>query len=373
MSRFPRSFVTDDVGWPATSDDWLGRGRPEAMTRLGAIYGPFPDVAVQLTHDTVDETVLDDGASLLRQSAITVTTEHGSWKLCTAAWIPADTPVRGIVLGGNFQGNHATNPSPALRICDGSDPRLGRLYYENAEFRPPAERGSLSHRWPVQLINRRGYAVVTFSYLQCGPDSPNLFHLGAHPAVVGPGRQAYRWGAIGVWAWTLSRVLDLIEQGHLVGEPNAPVIGFGHSRMGKTALWAAAQDQRFAGVIANQSGAMGAALSRDVGETPAILAHVRPYWFTEEFSELALGTGLLPVNQDKLLACIAPRILIVGSAEGDFWADPAGEQLATHNARRVWALTGDENRVRYHLRPGIHEVYPEDWAVYLAHLDELVG
>src|SRR5690606_23885420 len=119
----------------------------------------------------------------------------------------------------------------------------------------------------------------------------------------------------------------------------------GHSRLGKAALWAAAQDPRFAAAISNNSGCMGAALSRPVGETPEVLARIRPYWFAPRFTETVLAGQPLPVDQHQLIAAIAPRPVYVASASDDANADPQGEVAALRTARwrtrrRSWRRAG---------------------------------
>lgn len=244
---------------------------------------------------------------------------------------------------------------------------------------------------PVEEIIDHGYALVVVDYKGMVNDA----HFGnfsdgiaAHFGTTAT-RTEDEWGKIGMWAWGTSRVMDyLIDDQPQLDTKRVAVIG--QSRLGKTALWCGAQDERFAAVISNDSGYGGAASSKKgSGERVDDFLRMGSWdWFCENFQNYR---GALedekPYDQSFLLALIAPRYLLVGSAEKDRGADPQSEFLTTLHASAAWELLGkkglvtenkmpiapvylDEGDVHYHCREGLHYLSREDWAAYIRFLDE---
>jgi hypothetical protein len=251
-----------------------------------------------------------------------------------------------------------------------------------------ATRGTHAHRWNVESVIARGYATVTAYYGDLCEDRPEGLRSDVGALFGGADvetRATDAWGAIGIWAWGLSRALDCLSADPEIDATRVAV--HGHSRLGKAALWAGAQDERFAAVISNDSGCGGAALSmRDYGETVERINTAFPYWFARNFRRYNGREKEMPLDQHELLALIAPRPLHVASAEDDRWADPRGEFLALQATEPVYRLFGHRglgvttmpavnqtvlgDSLAYHIRPGPHDITPVDWANYLDFADQ---
>jgi len=279
-------------------------------------------------------------------------------------------------------------PYPAFLACNFAG---NHTVHEDSNIRKPSgwvyqklERGGKSSRWPIEKIVKRGYAVVTLCYGDIDPDSNDGFKNGVHQLFPKYQNRDDNWAAIGGWAWGLSRVLDYLEGYDQIDATRVAMMG--HSRLGKTALWAGATDERFALVISNNSGCGGAALARRrFGETVQRINTALPHWFCKNHKRYNNNEGAMPVDQHMLLSLIAPRPVYVASAENDLWADPRGEFLSCVGADPVYKLLGTKGlpqhtlpevgrpiagQIAYHIRTGKHDVTEFDWQQYLNFADQ---
>jgi (4-O-methyl)-D-glucuronate---lignin esterase len=235
-------------------------------------------------------------------------------------------------------------------------------------------------------ILARGWGYATVGYQDIQPDRVNTFTQGVIGATLPSGQQqpaADEWGTISAWSWGISRMLDYFETDRSVNAKRVAV--FGHSRLGKTVLWASARDERIAAVFSSCAGEMGSALARrDWGETVDDMAQNFPWQFARNFQKWAGRWNDMPVDAHMLIALSAPRPVFITGGTADQWADPVGEFLAEVAAGPVYRLLGKKDVGVTHLPPldtpltsgdlgwhyhtGGHSATPADWKAFLEFL-----
>ncbi len=385
--RLPDLLATAEGRPIDSAADWPERRAELLATFANEVYGHTPRQQIPMRAVTTDHA--DDalaGTAIRKQITLHFSGEADGPQMNLLLYLPrqATAPVP-LFLGLNFGGNQTIHADPAIQITQNwVRPNPERGVIENRAT--AASRGASASRWPVEAIIARGYGLGTIYCGDLDPDHDDGFQNGIHPLFYGAGQQRpapNQWGSLGAWAWGLSRALD-----HLATEPAvdlARVAVMGHSRLGKAALWAGAQDERFALVISNNSGCGGAALSRRCyGETVAAINERFPHWFCANFHAYNNQEDALPIDQHQLLALLAPRPLYVASAVEDQWADPLGEFLAAHHVSALYTLLGKEplptseqppvdrpvmGGVGYHIRSGGHDVTAYDWARFMDFAD----
>ena len=239
--------------------------------------------------------------------------------------------------------------------------------------------------WPAEMIIDKGYAVASFNVSDAAPDKKDTYVHGVLDQLY-PEQLEKDDGmkAIGAWAWAASRVMDYFETDEDIDVHKVAIVG--HSRGGKTSLWAGALDQRFAMVFSSCSGNTGASLARrQYGETISLINKQFGYWFANNYKEYSTQVNKLPVDQHKLIALMAPRPVYTTNAVEDRWADPRGSYLSLLNARPVYNLYGKatalapeppavnspiiKSTIGYHFREGIHDLNVYDWENFIRFAD----
>ncbi|MCS7139032.1 MAG: acetylxylan esterase [Crenarchaeota archaeon] len=362
---------------------WMKRRRPEILELFRThVYGRAPlGKPEEASFEVFDENenALDGKAK--RKQVLIKFTKNGESSMDLLIYLPKNSIPAPVFLMLNFGGNHTVSPEPEIRI------RKRQSNTPWGEFFSSEKSRGWDRSIPLEKILSRGYGFATACYSDIDPDFHDGFKNGVHgvfDSLFGEERPPDAWGSIGAWAWGLSRALDYIETDKdLDGES---VIVMGVSRLGKAALWAGAQDERFSIVISNTSGCGGAALSRRrFGETVRMINTAFPHWFCENFKKYNDREDELPVDQHMLIALIAPRPVYVASADEDLWCDPRGEFLAAKAADPVYRLLGKEGlpidempplnypvmgTIGYHIRSGGHGLTEYDWDRYMDFADK---
>ncbi len=369
---------------------WRKSRRPEILELFESqVYGrihPRPR-GMKFEVTSIDKTALG-GKATRKEITVHFTGKKDGPSMTILLYLPNDAPKPvPAFLGLNFEGNHAIHSDPGITLSQ----RWMRNNKDEGIVNNRAtekSRGSEADRWSVEKILSRGYAVATIYYGDIEPDHVDGWKDGVRGYYLREqGDSEFErndWGAIGAWGWGLSRALDYLEKDRAIDSKRVAAIG--HSRLGKTSLWAGAQDERFALVISNNSGEGGAALARRCfGERTANLNKSFPHWFCGNFKQYNDRENDLPVDAHELIALIAPRPVYVASASEDKWADPLGEFLAAKHAEPVYALFGKDGlgigdmpaldtpvggTIGYHIRKGKHDVTDYDWEQYLNFADK---
>ncbi len=392
----PDPLVANDGSRVRDAATWRAKRRPELLELFAReVYGRTPagrPAAMHWETTAVDRAALG-GKAVRKEITVWFTAGKAGPKMHLMIYQPAGASGAHApwpaFLGLNFYGNNCVNADPGIAMS-------------TAWMRPSADfkivnnrategtRGAHASRWDVENVVARGYATATIYYGDLCEDrneglTKDVAALFATGAV--NDRAPDAWGAIGIWAWGLSRALDVLSADPEIDGMRVAV--HGHSRLGKAALWAGAQDERFAMVISNNSGAGGASLNKRIyGETVERINTSFPFWFAKNFRAYNARESALPIDAHELVALMAPRPVHVASAEDDKWADPRGEFLAAKHAEPVYALFGKKglgvaewpavNRpalgdgLAYHMRPGPHDIKPQDWGYYCDFADKVL-
>ena len=372
-----------------SSHDWEDYRRKEILAYYqDEIYGEWIQLNDKISRSTrivLDETVAYHQTSV-RHLEVLMTfyakeNKDDSLQIPMSIFLPKSTSIKGVFFSLNFYGNVTIDTLSTILFNRSFVP-------ENEKFKivsnqqTEASRGTSSWRWPVEAVVSSGYGIATCYAGDFAPDHKRHYKEGVLKWM----KSFRKWrknapGNIGAWAWGLTemksswRALNIAE--------NLPEIVLGHSRLGKAALWAGVNDTTWSAVISNNSGCAGAALfKRPVGEDVYRILIRFPYWFAPRFRHYSKHEDRLALDQQMLLALVAPRPLYVASAIQDTWSDPEGEYLAWCYSQKVFALyQGQEYpcafpainqpvvhpdlKMGYHVRKGDHDITLYDWKMFI--------
>lgn len=359
----PELLVSEEGRRIATREEWERIRRPEILKFFrDRVYGRRPCERPSLLRfePIAEDRVMMDGAAVRKRVRIVYGGDYGTNSFSATAFIPMvrKKPVSSFLL-----------------ICN-RDPK------KNID----PDRREKSGFWPAEEIVRRGFAAIAFYNGDVAPDYVHGNTVGAFTAfedVTRRYRDQSAWGLISCWGWGASRVLDWVETEPTLDARRVAVVG--HSRGGKTALVAAAMDERFAMACVNDSGCCGMKLNHielPASERPLHTIRNRQNWYCLGFTEFANREREMPYDMHALAALIAPRRLCVASASDDSEAGPVGEFWSARLASPAWELYGkrglvssdafpaaghplQEGEISYHVRRGGHDLTAYDWHVYM--------
>lgn len=342
-----------DAGQTVTDkSQWEKVRRPELLDAFGHfIYGRIPAAPQKISFKTIqqdDQTF--DGKAVYRKIAIELSQDGRQFTFHLQVYTPK-----------------SDKPLPVFLLCNNRG-RPGHPILPNSSF------------WPADKLVQQGFAAAMVNNKELADDRNETYRDGVMQLYPQDNQRPDGWGAISAWAYGMSRCVDFLVQDKAIDAGRISVVG--HSRGGKIAFWAAANDPRIAMVCANDSGCTGTAIARrKVGETIAEINKGFPYWFNSIYKQYDNREDDLPLDQHMLVALVAPRVICVGSALDDVWADPHGEYLSLVHATPVFELYGltgmpttlpvvlDGNtlggHMAYHIRQGGHGLKDHDWQCYV--------
>ena len=387
--ELPSLLTAKDGSKISTKDQWLKVRRNEVLSDFeDYMYGKIPVGEIDVEVEKGKELLAFDGKASMKEIKMTFSKNGRKQAMSILIFLPKANTKVPVFVGLNFYGNHTISDNPDISIPT-SWSRNSDSFGISGNKPSEKSRGVRQNRWAIEKIIDRGYGIATIYYGDIDPDKDD-FTDGIHALFYENGQTKPKndeWGSIAAWAWGLSRAMDYFEEDDAIDESRIAVMG--HSRLGKTSLWAGALDERFAIVISNDSGCGGAALSRrQFGETVWRINNSFPHWFNDNFNKYSNNEGALPIDQHMLIALVAPRPVYVTSAQDDRWADPKGEFLSAYHAGPVYKLFDlkglpnekmpDVNQpvhksVGYHMRTGGHDVKDYDWEKWMDFADMHFG
>lgn len=366
-----------------TVAQWEKLRRPEILKTLSTeMYGFTPTSKVKVKTKIIEiNKKAINGKATRKQIELTFIKNKKELKVQVLVYFPnkKDKPAPAFAIL-NFCGNQSIEADSVIVISETLKKEFDKTVLRTRN--PRTVRGGDANIYPIERIIDNGLGFATAWYGDFDPDYYDGFENGVHGLLHKKGQKhgPNDWGSLGAWAWGLSRILDYLETDKDFDATKVAVIG--HSRNAKAAIWAAAQDRRFAMCIPNNSGCGGTALMKRIyGETASSLNRRFPHWMCENFKKYINNEDSLTIDSYDLIGLIAPRPLYIGSAEGDQWADPHGEFLGMLYAQPVYQLYGIKkfpydtmtplgfkvikSQIGYHYRTGYHALTPFDWEAYI--------
>lgn len=385
QAALPDPLVKQDGTRVASRTEWMRQRRPELRAMFEHyMYGAIPPKPDALRMEVIAEH--DDflnGQATLRLVTLRPWLGKGP-KIDLAVVVPNRAArTAPVFLVMNFCGNQAIHSDARIPLAESWVRENCKGAVNNRAT--DAGRGAQAADWPLEEIVRRGYAVATFYSGDVDPDREDASTgLYAWLAENGAGNNPTNRGTIAAWAWGYQRCVDYLEKAP--GIDGRRIAALGHSRNGKTALLAAAFDDRIAVAFPHQAGCGGSAPSRGkTGESVKAINDRFPHWFNGVFKQFNDSPEKLPFDQNALVALCAPRPVLFSAAQEDQWANPAGQFQVLQAATPVYEFLGVkgleasempphgklvDSRLGYYIREGKHSMTADDWRVFMDYADK---
>lgn len=383
--ELPDPLVMFDGTKVTSKEQWRDNRRPELMALFQHyMYGTIPppgSVTARVLHE---DAKAFGGKATLREVALSALRGH-EFRLLVVVPNARKGPAPCFV-GPNFSGNHTLVDDPKVAIPS-AWMYPGRPGVKDNRATEDG-RGKQKDVWNLEQSVERGYAVATFYNGDIDPDRADV-RAGIRPLLP----KDLETATIACWAWGIHRAVDYLTT--LKGEVDPKrIASVGHSRLGKTALLAAAFDERIALAIPLQAGTGGSAPSRPIGSQASKAESVKrintsfPHWFNGAFKEFNDDPARLPFDQNCLVALCAPRPVLFSNAEEDLWANPEGQFEVLKAADPVYRLLDAggleakavpplgklvDSRLGYFIRAGKHSMTREDWEAFWNFADKHLG
>jgi hypothetical protein len=389
--ELPDPLVMFDGSRVTTRDDWEAKRRPEVKALFQHyMYGQVPAAPRSVEAEVLHE---DRGAfggkATLKEIALAVGPKEAP-RIHLLLVVPngRKAPAPAFV-GLNFCGNHALVDDPKVRVP------TAWMYdrYPGVKDNKATEagRGKQKDVWSLEQAVARGYAVATFYNGDVDPDRADA-RQGLRPFLAksaGKVPEGAETATIAAWAWGIHRAVDYLATDKDIDAKRIACVG--HSRLGKTALLAAAFDERIALAIPHQAGCGGSAPSRHSDPKAETVKRINagfPHWFCGNFKKFNDEPARLPFDQNCLVALCAPRPVLFTNAVEDAWANPQGQFEVLRAAEPVYELLKAggvgarkmpeegkllDGRLGYFIRPGPHSMTRDDWKVFLDYADRHFG
>lgn len=185
-------------------------------------------------------------------------------------------------------------------------------------------------------------------------------------------------GKIGFWTYGASRIVDYLLTREEFDHDCICVAG--NSRLGKTALWCGAQDERIFASMVNCSGFGGAGLMKGLQNRIRVFIDEKAdiNWWCERIQEYADNPTDMPFDAHFMVAAFAPRYVSLVAADGDMARYQLADFMSAAAASPAFEVQGlkglvcdnelphptvvyNEGHIGYALRPGSHYFSRWDW------------